>query len=188
MKTLKELREESKGQTRMLWHSNYWDGPLSGVMLWNGEKMWFEMFEEKYVERLMSDEDWKEWVDYYKEKYNEEPDEDDRIEYDRPRYFKVYKLPEDIMSAIVHNHELFRTYVGTHTDYDLEGNRGRGAIIGSTDMGDLKPYNKHDKFYNAINDKHWLVRFFPWFFKKENLMMSYEWDLKKYEVIGEFEN
>jgi hypothetical protein len=27
---------------RMLWHSNYWDGPLSGMAEYRGEMVWFE--------------------------------------------------------------------------------------------------------------------------------------------------
>jgi len=187
METLQNLREESSGQTRMLWHSNYWDGPLSGVILWNGEKAWFDMQEEKYNERLIPDKEWKEYVDYIKEKYNEEADEDDRMEHDRYRYFKVYRLPEEIMNAIVHNHELFRTYVGTHTDYDENGNRGKGAIVGTSDMGDLKPYKDHKKFYSAMKSDSWMVRFLPFLFKKKDVYLKYEWALSKYEVIGEFE-
>ncbi len=187
MKTLKELREESNGQTRMLWHSNFWDGPLSGVILWNGEKAWFEMYDEKDVEILMSDVEWKEWIDYHKEKYGTEPDEEDKIEYDRYRYFKVYRLPQQTMNAIIHNHELFRKYVGTHTDYDENGSRGRGATIGTSDLGDLKPYKNHSKFYNAKRSDSWLVKLFPWFFKKEDMHIKYEWNLSTYEIIGEFE-
>lgn len=193
METLQELREETSGQTRMLWHSNYWDGPLSGVILWSGEKCWFEMHEEKTSERLMSDKDWKEYLDYCKEKYQEVPDEDERMEYDRYRYFKVYRLPSKTMDAIIHNHNLFRNCVGTHTDYDENGNRGKGATIfpkredGTVDMGDLKPYNQHGKFYNAKKSDNWLIKLFPWFFKKENVKIKIEWDLSKYEVIGEFE-
>ncbi len=26
---------------RMLWHSDYWDGPMTGLALVNGEKVWF---------------------------------------------------------------------------------------------------------------------------------------------------
>jgi hypothetical protein len=188
MKRLVELREESSGQTRMLWHSSCWDGPQSGVMLWNGEMTWFSMNDEKYTETLMPDDEWKEWVEYYKEKYGTEPHEDDRVDYDRTRYFKVYRLPKDVMEAIKHNHELFRNYVGTHTDYDESGRRGKGATIGTNDLGDLKPYKNHMKFYHARTNDSWLVRLFPFFFKKENIQMKYKWDLASYTVIGEFED
>lgn len=186
MKRLRELREESVGQTRMLWHSNYWDGPMSGLMLWNGEKAWFNMKSEENIKSNMSDEDWNDYVLYYKEHYNEEPDEEDRIEYDRIRVFNVHRLPKNIMEAVEHNHELFRKYVGTHTDYDMNGNRGRGATS-SKDLGDLRPYNQHSKFYNAKTNKGILVKLFPFLFKKKDLRMSYNWKIENYEIIGQFE-
>ena len=111
MKSLRELREESSGQTRMLWHSSCWDGPQSGMILWKGEMAWFSMYDEKYKENLMPDNEWQEWIDYYKEKYGKDPDEEDRMEYDRERYFKVYRLPEDVKQAIIHNHRLFQKYL-----------------------------------------------------------------------------
>lgn len=179
MKRLQELRKEN-GETRMLWHHDYWDGPQSGVMLWNGEKVWFEMFEEKWEERLIPDKDWEEWIEYYKTKNGVEPDEEDRMEYDRYRYFRVYRLPEETMTAIAHNHELFRKFVGVHTDYEEDGSRYLGP-------GYLKPSSEHKKFYNPGN---WLTKLFPRFFKKEKQdeQIKYEFDLSKYEVIGEFEN
>lgn len=30
----------------MLWHSDYWDGPRSGLLLYRGQKLWFEVFDE----------------------------------------------------------------------------------------------------------------------------------------------
>lgn len=37
-----ELYEQG---ARFLWHSNYYDGPLSGFILFNNEKCWFNMEE-----------------------------------------------------------------------------------------------------------------------------------------------
>ncbi len=31
---------------RILWHHDYWDGPLSGIALFNGERVWFSMDSE----------------------------------------------------------------------------------------------------------------------------------------------
>lgn len=32
---------------RLLWHSDYYDGPLSGMCQWQGEQYWFEMADEE---------------------------------------------------------------------------------------------------------------------------------------------
>lgn len=37
---------------RILWHHDYWDGPLSGIALFNGERVWFSMnSEDGYLAR-----------------------------------------------------------------------------------------------------------------------------------------
>lgn len=179
MKRLKELREETGGQTRMLWHNNYWDGPISGMMLWDGEMRWFQMFDETWEECLIPGDEWKEWVEYYREKYGKDPDEEDRIEHDRTRKYRVYVLPEEVKKAIIHNHELFRKYVGIHTDYDEKGCRYLGE-------GYLRPYSEHSKFYNSKKSNNLFVRWFPFLFKKQDIKMEYSWNLDSYEVVGEF--
>lgn len=189
MRYLHELREESKegSETRFLWHNSYWDGPQSGMMLWNGGISWFVMYKETYDEVPMDDVNWKEWCDYHVGRYGKLPPDYSRIEHERTRFFKVYKLPKDIQDAIIHNHKLFQKYVGLHTDYDINGKRGRGASS-SNDLGDLKPYNLHKKFYNAKSNKNWLVKLLPFLFKKEDLYIEYKLELDKYEIIGEFKD
>jgi hypothetical protein len=50
MKIMKQLREDSKGETRLLYHLNYWDGPISGVCLYNGKKCYFSALRDIYDE------------------------------------------------------------------------------------------------------------------------------------------
>src|SRR5258708_638105 len=121
---MKSLREETNGQTRLLWHSNFWDGPLSGLMLWNGEKCWFDNIGERVEERPWSEEEIKEWVDY-KTSISEEGDldPDDYIDYDRYFVFKVYRIHPDLLEHLEYEHSLFQQNVGTHTDYDENGQR-----------------------------------------------------------------
>lgn len=59
---IKDLDAEIK----TLYYSDYWDGPLTGAILWNGKKYWFEVyrFEDDYnkdrtvVLMDLSEEDW----------------------------------------------------------------------------------------------------------------------------------
>lgn len=45
--------EDEQPNLEMLWHSNYWDGPLSGVATLDGEVVWFDLKEEDdYGNRL----------------------------------------------------------------------------------------------------------------------------------------
>jgi hypothetical protein len=57
---------DKEPELKMLWHSNYWDGPLSGMAKYNGEDVWFECCnEDDFGDRLfalyrLSEEDHKE--------------------------------------------------------------------------------------------------------------------------------
>lgn len=37
---------------KVLYHLNYWDGPISGICLWNNEKQYFEMCNDEYEIRI----------------------------------------------------------------------------------------------------------------------------------------
>lgn len=158
MKDLKVLREESKGSTRLLWHHSYWDGPISGVMLWNGEQCWFEQDGDDIVTKIpFTDEERNSWtIACAKENYP--VDEDDMFEYESYRIYNVYKLSPDVMEAIEYNHNLFREYVGTHTDYDENGNRNHYGV---------KSSKTHDLFY-------------------KNRSEHKVYELNKQEIIGVF--
>ncbi len=91
---------------KLLWHSGYWDGPISGVCEIDDKKYWFDQIPGESGEL---------WI-----KYVDDPmatDDDYKYEYDITRFYKIYELPEEVMSNVVFNHELFRKYVGHHTDY-----------------------------------------------------------------------
>lgn len=155
--TLRDLKTKTNNQTRILYHMNYWDGPLSGVMLWEGKRMFFNCINEHVVKTLMSPEDLKEVEEYLKEQ-NQTLEEDDKYDYDTIRVYGVYDLEPEVMEAIEFNHELFQKYVGTHCDYKEDGSRGNGARIPlrpdhPEDIGDLKPYSEHDKFYKGNEQK-----------------------------------
>lgn len=40
--------EDEQPDLRMLWHSEYWDGPLSGMAEYNGEMVWFECCNDSF--------------------------------------------------------------------------------------------------------------------------------------------
>jgi hypothetical protein len=163
MKTLKELREESKGQTRMLWHSNFWDCPLSGVILWNGQKAWFDKVDERTDIEPWSEEEIKDWLEYESSKDDKDKlAEDEYFHYDTHFIYKVYRVHPDFMEHLEDNHRDFQDNVGTHCDYDENGNRHHN----------LKPYELHGNYYKK--DKKVNVCYPPL-------------DKSDSNVIGEFE-
>ena len=87
-----------RNDVRLLWHSDFWDGPRSGMLLYKGEECWFELFAEN--------DDPREWY----------------------RRFAILRLSFDQLAEEHRWHELFRRCVGTHTDYNHEEERTIGAV------------------------------------------------------------
>lgn len=78
-----------RADVTLLWHSDYWDGPLNGLLVWRGERLWFQIIEE-----------------------NSDP------EGARSGRFLLIRLSEQQLREEEWWHELFRQHVGTHTDYE----------------------------------------------------------------------
>lgn len=83
----------------MLWHCNFWDGPLNGVALYNGDVVWFECV----IDHGMGDED-----------------EQDDYPLWGLREFAIYELTEEQKMHAVFNHILFREMVGSNSDHKPE--------------------------------------------------------------------
>jgi len=89
------------------YHSNYWDGPLSGVCILQGKRRWFNNVHD------------------YHSKTEEGKNLDMRI-------YAIYDLTPEEWKEEDHWHLLFEKYVGTHTSYDDCGNR-TGKVHSSKD-------------------------------------------------------
>lgn len=100
---------EDGEELRLLWHSNYWDGVLSGMCVLNGREHWFECVNQDV---LVDDSD-PEFIEY-------------------GRLFAVVLLTDAEIAEEKRRHTLFQTYVGTHCDYTYEGPKRRrtlGAMV-----------------------------------------------------------
>jgi hypothetical protein len=61
------VEQVPESSVRMLWHHDYWDGPLSGACMFNNERLWFLCFDEshgedwcrKFVLLRLNEEQWK---------------------------------------------------------------------------------------------------------------------------------
>lgn len=102
MTELKEIRG------RILYHSNYYDGPLTGVMLAeDGERYWFKVNEDTQFVRTGGDDDDPEYA---------------------PWRYELYALTADEWAAEDEAHAAFRELVGTHCDYDESGRRDLNGV------------------------------------------------------------
>jgi hypothetical protein len=89
----------SRDEVRLLWHADFWDGPLSGMLSHRGQECWFEVVAE-------SEDDASGWY----------------------RRFAVLRLSPDQHAEELRWHELFRRCVGGHTDYTEDGQRPVGEL------------------------------------------------------------
>ncbi len=115
---------------KMLWHADYYDGPLSGLCELNRIKVWFEFFDEINVQVPLTDLGI--------------PDPDGDVEHRRVRRFMLVDLRPDQLAAVEKEHELFRTLVGTHTDY------GDGR---KRDIGAVHTKASQHQFYSRLKDQ-----------------------------------
>jgi hypothetical protein len=97
----RQLPQIPRSELQLLWHADYWDGPRSGLVLYRGERCWFEVVAENDDE----DEPYVCW-----------------------RLFAVLRLTPDPLAEEERWHALFREKVGTHTDYDASGVRHVGQL------------------------------------------------------------
>lgn len=72
----------NRDQIKLLWHRIYYDGPISGMCLYQEKKHWFDMVSERYEPDI-------DQVDWDKE------DEDDFIYPTRIRTFNLYILSDE---------------------------------------------------------------------------------------------
>lgn len=80
----------------LLWHHDYYDGPITGLLVQGGERLWFQMIEDNA-----------------------------RTESTWYRRFVAVRFSEQQLRDEEWWHELCRQHVGTHTDYvRAEGDPG----------------------------------------------------------------
>lgn len=160
-----DLRKESNGDTRLLYHLGFWDGPHTGIMVWHGKKVYFSSLDDDTELVPLTEEELKESIDRFDSNgWGAIKKESMWWRFDdiNHRLFEVYEIPDDILEAIEFNHVVFRKYVGIHTDYDENGERYHGP-------GYLRDYSEHGKFYNDPNAKK-----------------DYKLNLKECKIVGQF--
>ena|ERR1051325_2045953 len=87
---LGQTRKISRNQVRLLWHCDFWDGPINGLCEFNSRKYWFTLLDDG------------------------EPDALDAL----PRKFALVELSPEQLADEERWHKLFREKVGTHCDLE----------------------------------------------------------------------
>lgn len=118
-----EEHDNDGGAFRMLWHCNYWDGPLSGVVMYKDREHWFECVLEGVVGRTTGGE------------------------FLTARAFAIVEMTDEQIAEQRYRHESFEKHVGTHTSYTYEnGKRSR-------QIGAVHPEKDWDKYQEEVKDR-----------------------------------
>jgi hypothetical protein len=132
--------EELKNVT-LLFYSDYWDGPLCGLALYENQYYYY-VFEE--------------WGFLIKEAEND--DEDDEWS---PRTWKLYKLEPWQLTYELYWHALFCTNEATYTSFDRGSVNDRFKIKNKFYKKQKKEHEKIDYSQNEcigwVNDKNILL-------------------------------
>jgi len=116
-----------ESEVRILWYDNYYDGPLVGLCIVRGEKLWFEMEDEKHEKVYLTDE--------LLDPDDDEPD----FDVHRTRVFHLYRLTREQLRDKEEKHDAFREHVGWHCDFSLDGKRYK-SFHKNIDSEDCKEY------------------------------------------------
>lgn len=149
--SLMERFPDMGGRVQMLWHSNYYDGPLSGYVELDGQPgYWVDCISDRWDERPDSADDSCTGKDG-NGGCKEYPGNNQCCSTIWDRVFLVYKLDGEQDRIATENHALFREHVGTHTDYVDEPKRDYNppGATGITLALGLKPRSEHSKFYKV---------------------------------------
>jgi hypothetical protein len=86
---------------KLIYHSGFWDGPLSGVCEYQDKRYWFKCVHDyqDHSEKILD-----------------------------MRIYGVYELTPKEWENEIHWHTLFQKHVGMHTEYDDAGSRSYGKV------------------------------------------------------------
>ena len=115
---------------KLIYHSNYYDGPLSGVCTVDDKRYWFELCEE--LEARCPTE------------CHCQCDEHEHVA--MMRRFAVLELTPEEWAIEDARHKAFQEAVGTHTDYTEAGTRSLEGV---------KPSQTHDEYYRRQQAGEW---------------------------------
>lgn len=91
---------------RIIYHSGYWDGPLSGMLLYNLERLWFQCCDD--MDNHSDEPEFAPW-------YLDDPPEDFEVPWCR-RYL-VYRLDPASQAQIDTLHAEWQALGGYHSDH-----------------------------------------------------------------------
>lgn len=154
-----QLPQIDEQDVRILWHCGYYDGPLDGILLYQEQVHWFQIFYALRTDEIRSrtDKNGTTWLDHF------------------VRYL-VVELSDEQAKEEAYWHKLFQEEVGTHTDYNEAGHRTIGALKSQDIWHEFYEAYKTRKPHDLSNN-----RVVGWF---ESLWASIEQDENEIKSNG----
>ncbi len=131
---------------KWLWNTNYYDGPLEGMMeiKSTGQRVWAFWIDET------------EWTEQCG------PEQDDH-ELIVVRFFGLYELTPEQQKSEEYWHELFRLCVGEHCDYEEDGKTRKNVKAGYSNESFKFFYTRSDMDREKLDlTKSELIGWFEW--------------------------
>lgn len=123
-----------RSEIQLLWHGGFHDSPINGVLKYNDKRFWFQQCDDFMDHPEMV----AKWASYWKSEDEDAP----KLEW--YRRYNIHELTPDELKDLDDDHELFRTHVGTHTDYNPDGSRNIGAT---------RPQSEWNNYYDKTKDR-----------------------------------
>lgn len=129
MKNLNDLTKETNHKTRILWAANYWDGAITGMMLWEGQPAWFQQTGERSERTAWT----QEFIDNLKKNkpdiYAEYEKLEQLYEETEIRQYKVYRVTREEFELREKNVDLWIEIGGNSWRYDENNKRDNIARV-----------------------------------------------------------
>lgn len=138
---LTKLPQIDEKEVRILWHNDYYDGPRNGVLLYQGKVYWFQIQDD--ICDLLP--------------HSDEVNEAEESGYNR---FLVIELTDEQFQEEKYWNELFRQKVGTHWDYDENGNPIKGELRSGETWKEFYSAAKNRKPLDLSNNA--VIGWFEW--------------------------
>ena len=120
----------------LMWHSMYYDGPLTGVLRYEGREHWFHCVESEWHAKECQ-EGWRKFV--------------------------LVPIRSEDKPELYRRHALFENNVGTHTTYNDQGRREVGRTKSQEEWPKYYDEAKTwEKLWHEVDSESKAIAYFVW--------------------------
>lgn len=98
-------------EPQILWHYNYWDGPIDGLALHQNQFVWFKLVREDI--EYITNEQFEQLSENDQQYYISNDDKFYRIE----KFYNFYQITDSEAERVRNEHRMFEQQVGKHCNH-----------------------------------------------------------------------